>query len=287
MAVVPERLQKVLARAGYGSRREIERLIEAGRLTVNGRIAVLGEAVSLQDEIALDGRRLPVSVDRDTPRRVLIYHKPEGEICTRSDPEGRATVFERLPKLRTGRWISIGRLDINSAGLLLLTTDGDLAHRLMHPSREIEREYAVRVLGTVTPEQIAQLRRGVELDDGPARFRDVIDAGGHGANHWYHVVLTEGRNREVRRLWESQGLAVNRLIRVRYGPIALPRSLRAGKWADLDDAQMLALATAAGLDVRSAKKRAAKPRSPAARKKAATDRRPRAKVRRHVTGRRV
>lgn len=252
---MPERLQKVLARAGYGSRREIERLIEAGRLDINGRVATLGESVTPADAISLDGKRLPVSVDRDSPRRVLIYHKPEGEICTRSDPEGRQTVFERLPKLRASRWVSIGRLDINSAGLLLLTTDGELANRLMHPSTGIEREYAVRVLGTVTDEQLARLRDGVELDDGPARFIDIADAGGQGANHWYHVVIAEGRHREVRRLWESQGLAVSRLIRVRYGPIGLPRGLRPGKWAELDDEQLNQLCIAAGI-IKAAPKKA-------------------------------
>jgi 23S rRNA pseudouridine2605 synthase len=246
---MPERLQKVLARAGYGSRREIERLIAAGRLDINGHAATLGESVEPTDHISLDGKRLPVSVSQDAPRRVLLYHKPEGEICTRSDPEGRQTVFERLPKLRTSRWVSIGRLDINSAGLLLLTTDGDLAHRLMHPSTGVEREYAVRVLGTVTDEQLSRLREGVELDDGPARFSAIVDAGGQGANRWYHVVITEGRHREVRRLWESQGLAVSRLIRVRYGPVTLPRGLRPGKWVDLDEEQLTELCVTAGLVV--------------------------------------
>ncbi|KAF0193154.1 MAG: 23S rRNA pseudouridine synthase [Gammaproteobacteria bacterium] len=272
-------MQKVLARAGYGSRREIERLIEAGRLEVNGRVATLGESVTPADEIALDGKRLPVSVDRDAPRRVLIYHKPEGEICTRSDPEGRQTVFERLPKLRTSRWISIGRLDINSAGLLLLTTDGELAHRLMHPSTGIEREYAVRVLGTVTDEQLTRLREGVELEDGPARFIDIADAGGQGANRWYHVIIAEGRHREVRRLWESQDLTVSRLIRVRYGPVSLPRGLRPGKWAELDEDQLSALCIAAGLVKPPEKAPAKRQRKTAGQRGAGARRKPRTKSR--------
>ncbi len=279
MAAIPERLQKVLARAGYGSRREIERLIEAGRLEVNGRVATLGESVTPADEISLDGKRLPLSVDRDAPRRVLIYHKPEGEICTRSDPEGRQTVFERLPKLRTSRWISIGRLDINSAGLLLLTTDGELAHRLMHPSTGIEREYAVRVLGTVTDEQLTRLREGVELEDGPARFIDIADAGGQGANRWYHVIIAEGRHREVRRLWESQDLTVSRLIRVRYGPVSLPRGLRPGKWAELDEDQLGALCIAAGLVEPPEKAPAKRQRKTAGQRSAGARRKPRAKTR--------
>src|SRR6266566_1837667 len=197
---VSEKLQKVLARAGMGSRRQIEQWIEEGRVTVDGRTAAIGERVEPSAHIAIDGRVVPLT-DLVPKPRVLVYHKPEGEVCTRSDPQGRATVFDNLPTLRHGRWILIGRLDYNTSGLLLLTTDGELAHRLMHPSHEIEREYAVRVLGKVSDEMFTQLKEGVMLDDGPARFDDIADAGGTGANHWYHVILREGRNREVRRLW--------------------------------------------------------------------------------------
>ena len=230
-----EKLQKVLARAGYGSRREIESWIEAGRIKVNKRVATLGDRVSESDRIQIDGKFIPQSRLKEQRSRVLIYHKPVGEVCTRHDPEGRDTVFKHLPRLSSGRWISIGRLDITTSGLLLVTTDGELANRLMHPSHQIEREYAVRVLGDVNHDMLKRLQQGVELEDGPARFDAVIDAGGEGANHWYHVVLHEGRNREVRRLWESQGLQVSRLMRVRYGSIVLPRGQKPGRWEDLPD----------------------------------------------------
>jgi 23S rRNA pseudouridine2605 synthase len=228
-----EKLQKVLARAGIGSRRQIEGWIEEGRVTVNDEVATIGARVEPTARIAIDGRVVPLT--EFTPKaRVLLYHKPEGEMCSRSDPQGRATVFDNLPKLRHGRWISIGRLDYNTSGLLLLTTDGELAHRLMHPSHEIEREYAVRVLGEVTEEMLASLKQGVMLEDGPAKFDEIRDAGGTGANHWYHVILREGRNREVRRLWEAVGANVSRLIRVGYGGIGLPRMLRPGRSEELD-----------------------------------------------------
>jgi len=234
-----ERLQKVLATAGFGSRREIERWIAAGRISVNGVIAELGVKVDEGDKIRLDGRQIKLKAERNRPpRRVIIYHKPAGELTTRSDPEGRATIFQNLPKLSGGRWINIGRLDINTTGLILLTNDGELAHRLMHPSSEIEREYAVRVLGEVTPEMLKRLTQGVELEDGKAHFDQIREAGGEGANRWYHVTLREGRNREVRRLWESQGLQVSRLSRVRFGPIELPRRLQRGEWRDLDEQEM-------------------------------------------------
>jgi len=230
---VSEKLQKVLARAGIGSRRQIERWIEEGRITVDGAPASIGARIEPTARIAIDGRIVPLT--EFTPKaRVLLYHKPEGEVCTRSDPQGRATVFDKLPTLRHGRWISIGRLDYNTSGLLLLTTDGELAHRLMHPSHEIEREYAVRVLGAVSDEMMTRLKAGVTLDDGPAKFDEVVDAGGTGANHWYHVILREGRNREVRRLWEAVGAKVSRLIRVRYGGIGLPRLLRPGRSEELE-----------------------------------------------------
>ncbi len=229
-----ERLQKVLARAGYGSRRQIETLIEQGRIQVNKRPAKLGDRVGPNDLIKINGKLVPKSRLRGKQARLIAYHKPIGEICTRHDPEGRPTVFEHLPRLRGGRWIAIGRLDVNTSGLLLFTTDGELANRLMHPSQQIEREYAVRVLGEVSEETLAALRQGVLLEDGPAHFDSIADAGGQGANHWYHVTLREGRNREVRRLWESQGITVSRLIRIRFGPVTLPRWLRPGKWQELD-----------------------------------------------------
>lgn len=202
-------------------------------MTVDGRAATIGERVEPTARIAIDGRVVPLTELAPKPR-VLVYHKPIGEVCTRSDPQGRPTIFDKLPTLRHGRWILIGRLDYNTSGLLLLTTDGELAHRLMHPSHEIEREYAVRVLGKVSEEMLTQLRTGVTLEDGPGHFDDIADAGGTGANHWYHVILREGRNREVRRLWEAVGAKVSRLIRVRYGGITLPRMLRPGRSEELE-----------------------------------------------------
>ncbi len=243
-----ERLQKVLARAGYGSRRQIENWIRAGRIEVDGTTATLGCTISGQEKIRIDGK--PVSfaaaISR-TSHRTLMYHKPAGELTTRSDPEGRPTVFDKLPVIKTGRWISIGRLDLNTTGLLLLTTDGDLANRLMHPSGEIERVYAVRVLGEVGDDMLRRLRQGVQLDDGMAAFADIRDAGGAGANHWYHVTLREGRNREVRRLWESQGVQVSRLMRVSFGPVSLPRQLRPGKYRELTRQESVALYRSVGL----------------------------------------
>jgi 23S rRNA pseudouridine2605 synthase len=228
-----ERLQKVLARAGFGSRRQIETWIRDGRIRVNGETAVLGTSVVATDRIEIDGRPVSPGHSDTRPPRTLVYHKPAGQITTRSDEAGRPTVFDSLPRIRHGRWITVGRLDINTSGLLLATTDGELAHRLMHPSWEIEREYAVRVLGTVTEEILENLRRGVRLEDGMAAFTGIHDAGGAGANRWFHVTLTEGRNREVRRLWESQGVQVSRLIRIRFGPVSLERSLRPGRFRDL------------------------------------------------------
>ncbi|MBW4936357.1 23S rRNA pseudouridine(2605) synthase RluB [Marinobacter sp. F4206] len=230
----PERIQKLLARVGAGSRREIEGWMEAGRLTVNGHAASLGQKATAEDRFELDGKRLDVSGAADLVRRVLIYNKPEGEVTTRKDPEGRPTVFDRLPRLKDHRWISIGRLDINTTGLVLFTTDGELANRLMHPSRQIDREYAVRIFGEVDDAMIERLMEGVLLEDGMAKFTDISPAGGSGINRWFHVTLLEGRNREVRRLWESQGVRVSRLKRVRYGPIFLPSRLTLGKWEELD-----------------------------------------------------
>jgi len=260
-----ERLQKVLARLGLGSRREIETWIRAGRITVNGTPASLGVSIDARDQVHIDGRPVAQSAGTaDTPR-TLVYHKPAGELTTRRDEAGRPTVFDRLPRLRLGRWISIGRLDFNTSGLLLLTTDGELAHRLMHPSWEIEREYAVRVLGKVDDAVIGRLLAGVELADGQAAFSSILEAGGQGANHWYHVIVREGRNREVRRLWESQGIQVSRLIRVRYGPVPLPAGLRAGRTRELEGSELAALYAA----VRLPAPRPAAPRSSAARKPAA------------------
>ncbi len=252
-----ERLQKVLARLGMASRREIDRWIGEGRIRVNRQVATPGTRVGPGDRVEIDGR--PVAIDRViAPRtRVLLYHKPAGEVTTRNDPEGRPTVFDHLPRLVHGRWISVGRLDINTSGLLLLTTDGDLANRLMHPSSGIEREYAVRVLGPVDEDTLRRLQEGVELDDGPARFESITDAGGQGVNHWYHVVLKEGRNREVRRLWEAVGHRVSRLIRVRYGDLKLPPRLKPGRWQELEPAEVAALRRSVGLP--------AEPQRPAAR----------------------
>ncbi len=237
---ISEKLQKVLARAGLGSRREMEAAIEAGRAEVNGLPARLGDRVTPNDRVVFDGRPVEAS---ETVRRVLVYNKPDGEVCTRNDPEGRPTVFSRLPPAVDGRWISVGRLDINTSGLLLLTTDGELANRLMHPSSEVEREYAVRIIGTVTPDMVKAMHEGVMLDDGVARFTDIQEFGGSGANVWYHVVIMEGRNREVRRLWESQGVKVSRLKRVRYANVFLDSDLRMGQWKELDQKTVDALAT--------------------------------------------
>ncbi|MBW7469646.1 23S rRNA pseudouridine(2605) synthase RluB [Marinobacter sp. M216] len=230
----PERIQKLLARVGAGSRREIEGWMEAGRLTVNGHAVSPGQKATPEDRFELDGKRLDVSGAAEVVRRVLIYNKPEGEVTTRKDPEGRPTVFDRLPRLKDHRWISIGRLDINTTGLVMFTTDGELANRLMHPSRQIDREYAVRIFGEVDDAMLERLMEGVLLEDGMAKFTDISPAGGSGMNRWFHVTLLEGRNREVRRLWESQGVRVSRLKRVRYGPIFLPSRLTLGKWEELD-----------------------------------------------------
>lgn len=229
-----ERIQKILSRAGYGSRREIERWVEAGEILINGQRATTGQQIDENDQVSLRGQRLYLESRLHATPKVLMYNKPAGEVCTMSDTEGRATVFANLPPIRAGRWIMVGRLDLNTDGLLLFTTDGELANRLMHPSSEIEREYAVRVLGEVSNEMLLRLQEGVELEDGKANFLRIKDVGGEGANHWYHVVLAEGRNREVRRLWETQGVKISRLIRIRYGSIELPRYLRTGHHKELE-----------------------------------------------------
>lgn len=229
-----EKLQKVLARVGLGSRRYMEEVIAAGRVSVNGQIAQVGERIEPGDELRIDGRKVQFQIEDEIRRRVLIYYKPEGEICSRNDPEQRPTVFDNLPSIQGDRWVMVGRLDINSTGLLLFTNDGELANRLMHPSNEIEREYAVRVMGEVTPQLKNNMLKGVVLDDGPAKFESFSELGGDGINRWYQVVVKEGRNREVRRIFESQGLKVSRLLRTRYGTVILPRELRTGRWIELD-----------------------------------------------------
>lgn len=233
-----EKLQKVLARAGVGSRREMEDWIAAGRVSIDGSVAKLGERVEGTEVIRVDGHILASRRMHAPRRRVLLYNKPERQMCTHADPEGRPTVFDRLPNAGGARWISIGRLDFNTMGLLILTTDGELAHRMSHPSFGMQREYAVRVLGELPKGAIDQLLAGIELEDGPAQFLRVINHGGEGANHWYHVTLGEGRNREVRRMFEAVGGTVSRLIRVRYGPIELPRGLQRGRWQEMDPQQL-------------------------------------------------
>ncbi|MCL8555352.1 23S rRNA pseudouridine(2605) synthase RluB [Proteus mirabilis] len=230
-----EKLQKILARSGHGSRREIEGYLQEGRISIDGVKAKLGDRIDANStaKIRLDGRILSIREAQKDVCRVLAYYKPEGELCTSSDPQGRPTVFQRLPRLNSARWIAVGRLDVNTSGLLLFTTDGELANRLMHPSREVEREYAVRVFGEIDDAKIRQLTRGVQLEDGPASFRSVSYRGGEGINQWYNVSLTEGRNREVRRMWEAVGVQVSRLIRVRYGDIDLPKGLPRGGWVEL------------------------------------------------------
>ncbi len=242
-----EKLQKVLARAGLGSRRQVESWIASGRVSVGGQVAKLGDRVLEQAEIRVDGR--PVKLTRADERtvQILIYNKPENEFCTSRDPEGRRTVFDHLPKLSEGRWIIVGRLDVNTTGLLIFTTDGELANRLMHPSYKIDREYLVRVLGNVTEDMKQQLRNGVELEDGTAAFTDIVEGRGEGANRWYYVCLMEGRNREVRRLWESVGAKVNRLKRVRFGPVFMPSRLKLGRWEYLEQKDVDVIYESVGL----------------------------------------
>ena len=243
-----QKLQKVLANLGLGSRRKMERWIEEGRVTVDGSVATLGDRVHAGQALRLDGK--PLEVDAAEQVRVLLYHKPVREVCSRDDPEGRKTVFERLPKLKSGRWISVGRLDFNTSGVLLFTTDGALANALMHPSNAIEREYLVRVMGRVDDPMLERLKDGVELDDGPARFSDIQEGGGDGINRFFYVVLMEGRNREVRRLWESQGTTVSRLKRVRYGEVFLPSKLKKGQWLELPQRDVDVIYQMAGLPAR-------------------------------------
>jgi len=236
-----ERIQKVLAQLGMGSRRQIEEWIKEGKIKLNGQTAKLGDRLSSTDHLVISGRLIDLSRRFNIPTRVLIYYKPAGELVTRRDPEGRPVVFTQLPKLKIGRWISVGRLDINTQGLLLVTNNGELANRLMHPAQSIEREYAVRVVGPVDDKILQCLKNGVELDDGLAKFGAISTGRGEGLNHWYNVTLNEGRNRIVRRLWESQNVMVSRLIRVRYGSIVLPRKLRARTFMELEDKEKAAL----------------------------------------------
>ena len=228
-----EKLQKVLARAGVGSRREMEKYIDSNRVSVNGKVARLGDRVEENAVIRVDGHVVKIEQQEERVCRVLMYHKPEGELCTRKDPEGRRTVFDRLPRLEGDRWIAIGRLDINTSGLLLFTNDGELANRLMHPKYEVEREYSARVFGEVTNQTLSTLTKGVELEDGTAKFLKIKPMGGEGINKWFNVTLTEGRNREVRRLWQSQDVEVSRLIRIRYGKLELNKRLPQGGWEEL------------------------------------------------------
>jgi 23S rRNA pseudouridine2605 synthase len=246
-----QRLHKLLALAGFGSRRDMETLIESGRVTVNGQVATAGIGVTQFDVVRVDSRPVKLPFVAELPQ-VLIYHKPEGEIVSQDDPEGRASVFDKLPKIKHGKWIAIGRLDMNTSGLLIFTTSGDLANHFMHPRYEVEREYAVRIFGELTEGQMAQLKEGIELDDGPANFDSIVPQGGEGANHWYQVILREGRNREVRRLFEAFQLPVSRLMRVRFGPVNLPPRVKRGQMLKLEQKEVVGLLEWAGLAVPSA-----------------------------------
>ncbi len=242
-----ERLHKVLAHAGLGSRRMLEQRIQDGEVQLNGEAATLGAHVSSGDRVVLDGKQYVVATDTRNDAEVLIYNKPEGVLTTREDPEGRPTVFEQLPRLKGARWVAVGRLDVNTTGLLLLTTDGELANALMHPSHGIEREYLCRVHGEVPDEILEKLKAGVELEDGPARFDAITVISRGGSHSWFRVIIREGRNREVRRLWDSQGFLVSRLKRIRYGSVSLPRGLRRGDCDTLDETTVTELRQLAGL----------------------------------------
>ncbi len=251
-----ERIQKALARQGLGSRRQIESWIKDGAIQLNGEVIGLGQQVEAGDVVMHSGRKIIIRDVQQTLPRVLMYHKPEGEVCTRNDPEGRPTIFDHAPGLKHSRWIAVGRLDINTSGLILLTDDGDLANKLMHPSSQLQREYAVRIMGKATAEQLKKLTHGVELEDGKARFEDIVETtnddkltgGTSSFNRWYHVVLMEGRNREVRRMWEAVDLKVSRLMRVRYGSVVMTKSNRPGRFYELEPQDIRELAELAGIE---------------------------------------
>ncbi|OAM52623.1 23S rRNA pseudouridylate synthase B [Methylovorus sp. MM2] len=245
---IPQRLHKLLALAGIGSRRDMEALIASGKVTINGKVAQVGAGVVPSDIVRVDSRPVHLPFEAEMPK-VLIYHKPEGEIVSQDDPEKRASVFDKLPHIRGAKWIAIGRLDINTSGLLIFTTSGELANRFMHPRYEVEREYAVRIFGELTEGQMLQLTQGIELEDGPANFDSISPQGGEGSNHWYQVILREGRNREVRRLFEAFQLPVSRLMRVRFGSVNLPPRLKRGMMLELDVKEVTGLLEWAGLEV--------------------------------------
>jgi len=242
-----EKLQKLMANAGVASRRESEKWIAEGRVSVNGKIAEIGDRATIKDTIRVDGKPLKFTNPEDFKRKMIAYHKPEGEISSKKDPEGRPTIFDTLPKVRNSRWLSIGRLDFNTSGLIFFTNDGELANKLMHPSLEVVRKYAVRVRGQVTDDMLRQLQTSVTLDDGEAHFETIEVAGGERSNHWYHVTLKEGRNREVRRLWEAFDIQVSRLHRIQYGPFELPRALKRGRWRELTSQELAEFEKLAGL----------------------------------------
>jgi len=247
LSIRTHKLQKMLAQTGLGSRRGMETLIESGRVTVNGKIAALGARVGPKDEVRVDKRIVKLKFVPELPR-IIVYHKPEGEIVSRADPQGRPSVFAKLPSIRSAKWIAIGRLDYNTSGLLIFTNSGELAYRLMHPKFEVEREYAVRIRGRLKPEQMRRLRKGVQLEDGLAKVESIEDRGGEGANHWYRIVLREGRNRVVRRIFEALGFTVSRLTRIRFGMISLPPRLKRGQWFELgknESARIMAWAESA------------------------------------------
>ena len=255
----PERLQKLLAQSGVGSRRDMETLIAEGRVMINGEVAQIGQSASPGDRVKVNGRLVQLKFSNRLPR-VIMYHKPEGEIVSRDDPGRRPSVFNALPRMHGGRWVAVGRLDFNTSGLLLFTTSGELANRLMHPRYNLVREYAVRVLGDLSSDAQKKLLDGVELEDGPAQFASLVDGGGDGANHWYRVSLFEGRNREVRRMFEAVGVTVSRLMRVRYGPFALPPNLRRGQVTELGEADIQKLMSEFGLEKSAPPRRQSPPR---------------------------
>lgn len=249
-----EKLQKIMAGAGVASRRESEKWIQAGRVSVNGKIAEIGDRATIKDIIRVDGKPLRVTKPEDFQRKMIAYHKPEGEISSKKDPEGRPTIFDTLPKVRNSRWLSVGHLDFNTSGLIFFTNDGNLANKLMHPAQEIVRKYAVRVRGQVSDDILRQLQQGVTLEDGKAHFETIEEAGGERSNHWYHVTLKEGRNREVRRLWEAFDIQVSRLHRIQYGPFELPRALKRGRWRELTPQELAEFENIAGLKSSKANK---------------------------------